>query len=124
MSIVADPFPLKYPILIGCYNILPILLVKLFYRREFWTNYGKPENREQSRIGFPQNPTGLKRQQCKSEWQTWKIRLRRTWNNFPARELVVAAVLIEEKDGRREVAIFRFIAIETFSILDRATKTD
>jgi predicted nucleic acid-binding protein len=43
---------------------------------------------------------------------------------FLAEELGADAILIDEKDGRREAAKLGFITIGTLSVLDRAAETD
>jgi predicted nucleic acid-binding protein len=123
MIIVSDTSPLNYLILIDYQDVLPTLFGQIIIPQAVLSELQHAKTPEKIKNWIAAKPVWL-------EVRTVSISPNNKLENldygereaiFLAEELGADAILIDEKDGRREAAKLGFITIGTLSVLDRAT---
>jgi predicted nucleic acid-binding protein len=125
MIIVSDTSPLNYLILIDYEDVLPILFGQIIIPAAVLNELQHTRTPEKIKNWIDAKPAWL-------EVRSVSISPKNKLENldygereaiFLAEELGAEAILIDEKDGRREAAKLGFIIIGTLSVLDRAAQT-
>ncbi len=122
MIVVSDTSPLNYLILINCQDVLPTLFGQIIIPQAVLNELQHARTPEKIKNWIITKPDWL-------EVRTVLLSPTNKLENldygereaiFLAEELGADAILIDEKDGRREAAKLGFITIGTLSVLDRA----
>lgn len=125
MIVVSDTSPLNYLILIDCQDVLPALFGQIIIPRAVLNELQHAKTPEKIKNWIITKPAWL-------EVRTALVNPNNKLENldygereaiFLAEELGAGAILIDEKDGRREAAKLGFVTIGTLSVLDRAAET-
>ena len=125
MIVVSDTSPLNYLILIDYQDVLPTLFGQIIIPQAVLNELQHTRTPEKIKNWIITKPAWL-------EVRTVNIGASNKLENldygereaiFLAEELGADAILIDEKDGRREAAKLGFITIGTLSVLDRAAET-
>jgi predicted nucleic acid-binding protein len=125
MIIVSDTSPLNYLILIDYQDILPTLFGQIIIPQAVLSELQHAKTPEKIKKWIITKPDWL-------EVRTALVNPSNKLENldygereaiFLAEELGADAILIDEKDGRREATKLGFITIGTLSVLDRAAET-
>jgi predicted nucleic acid-binding protein len=125
MIVISDTSPLNYLILIDYQDVLPTLFGQIIIPQAVLNELQHAKTPEKIKNWITAKPTWL---------EVLNVRVSRInkLENldygereaiFLAEELGADAILIDEKDGRREAAKLGFITIGTLSVLDRAAET-
>ncbi len=125
MIVVSDTSPLNYLILIDYQDVLPTLFSQIIIPQAVLDELQHAKTPEKIKKWIAAKPGWL-------EVRTVRLNPNNKLENldygereaiFLAEELGADAILIDEKDGRREAAKLGFITIGTLSVLDRAAET-
>lgn len=125
MIVVSDTSPLNYLILIDYQDVLPTLFGQIIIPQAVLNELQHTKTPDKIKNWVAAKPVWL-------EVRTVSISQNNKLENldygereaiFLAEELGADAILIDEKDGRREAAKLGFITIGTLSVLDRAAET-
>jgi predicted nucleic acid-binding protein len=125
MIVVSDTSPLNYLILIGYQDVLPALFGQIIIPRAVLNELQHAKTPKKIKNWIITKPNWL-------EVRTVRVTPNNKLTNldlgereaiFLAEELGADAILIDEKDGRREAAKLGLITIGTLSVLDRASDT-
>ena len=126
MIVVSDTSPLNYLILIDYQDVLPTLFGQIIIPQAVLNELQHTRTPEKIKNWIITKPAWL-------EVRTVIIGASSKLENldygereaiFLAEELGADAILIDEKDGRREAAKLGFITVGTLSVLDRAAETN
>ena len=125
MIVVSDTSPLNYLILIDCQDVLPALFNQILIPQAVLNELQHPKTPVKIKDWIVTKPAWL-------EIRTVSVNASSRLKNldygereaiFLAEEFGADAILIDEKDGRREAAKLGFIIIGPLSVLDRAAET-
>jgi len=125
MIVVSDRLPLNYLILTDYPDVLPALFGQIIIPQAVLNELQHTKTPEKIKNWIITKPTWL-------EVRTVLVSPSNKLENldygereaiFPAEELGADALLIGEKDGRREAAKLGFITVSTLSVFDRAAET-
>lgn len=125
MIVVSDTSPLNYLILIDCQDVLPTLFGQIIIPQAVLNELQHTKTPEKIKTWIITKPTWLEVRNVRvspiNKLENLDYGEREAI--FLAEELGADAILIDEKDGRREAAKLGFITIGTLSVLDRAAET-
>lgn len=125
MIIVSDTSPLNYLILIGYQDVLPTLFGQIIIPQAVLAELRHPKTPEAIKNWINTKPDWLEVRTVARVNPIDKLENLDYGEReaiFLAGELGADALLIDEKDGRREAAKLGFITIGTLSVLDRASE--
>lgn len=126
MIVVSDTSPLNYLILIDYQDVLPTLFGQIVIPQAVLNELQHAKTPEKIKNWIATKPIWL-------EVRNVRVSPINRFENldygereaiFLAEELGADAILIDEKDGRREAAKLGFVIIGTLSVLDRAAETN
>lgn len=125
MIIVSDTSPLNYLILIGYQDVLPALFGQIIVPQAVLSELQHVKTPEAVKNWLKTKPEWLEVRTARLSQNNMLTNLDRGEREalFLAHELGADAILIDEKDGRREAAKLGFVTIGTLSVLDRASET-
>ena len=124
MIIVSDTSPLNYLILTDYQGVLPVLFGQIIIPQAVLNELQHAKTPQKIKSWIITKPIWL---EVRTVSATPKNKLENLDYGereaiFLAEELGAEAILIDEKDGRREAANLGFITIGTLSVLDRAAE--
>ena len=126
MIFVSDTSPLNYLILIDYQDVLPTLFGQIVIPQAVLNELQHTKTPEKIKNWIAAKPAWL-------EVRNVRVSPINRFENldygereaiFLAEELGADAILIDEKDGRRETVKLGFVTIGTLSVLDRAAETN
>ena len=124
MIIVSDTSPLNYLILIDSQDVLPTLFGQIIIPQAVLNELQHAKTPEKIKDWIAAKPIWLEVRNVRvspiNKLENLDYGEREAI--FLAEELSADAILIDEKDGRREAAKLGFITIGTLSVLDRAAE--
>ena len=124
MIIVSDTSPLNYLILIDSQDVLPTLFGQIIIPQAVLNELQHAKTPEKIKDWIAAKPIWLEVRNVRvspiNKLENLDYGEREAI--FLAEELRADAILIDEKDGRREAAKLGFITIGTLSVLDRAAE--
>jgi len=125
MIVVSDTSPLNYLILIDFQDVLPTLFGQIIIPQAVLNELQHTKTPEKIKNWITAKPVWLEVRNARSSPSNKLENLDYGEREaiFLAEELAADAILIDEKDGRREAARLGFITIGTLSVLDRAAET-
>jgi predicted nucleic acid-binding protein len=125
MIVVSDTSPLNYLILIDYQDVLPILFGQIIIPQAVLDELQHTKTPEKIKNWVAAKPGWLDVRNVRLNPSNKLENLDHGEREaiFLAEELGADAILIDEKDGRREAAKLGFITIGTLSVLDRAAGT-
>ena len=125
MIVISDTSPLNYLILIDYQDVLPTLFGQIIIPQAVLNELQHAKTPEKIKNWIATKPTWLEVRNVRvspiNKLENLDYGEREAI--FLAEELGADAILIDEKDGRREAAKLGFITIGTLSVLDRAAET-
>jgi predicted nucleic acid-binding protein len=126
MIVVSDTSPLNYLILIDFQDVLPTLFGQIIIPQAVLNELQHTKTPEKIKHWIAAKPAWLEVRNARSSPGNKLENLDYGEREaiFLAEELSADAILIDEKDGRREAARLGFITIGTLSVLDRAAETN
>jgi predicted nucleic acid-binding protein len=125
MIVISDTSPLNYLILIDYQDVLPILFGQIIIPQAVLNELQHTRTPEKIKNWIAAKPIWLEVRNVRvsSINKLENLDYGEREAIFLAEELGANAILIDEKDGRREAAKLGFITIGTLSVLDRAAET-
>jgi predicted nucleic acid-binding protein len=125
MIVVSDTSPLNYLILIDYQDVLPILFGQIIIPQAVLDELQHEKTPEKIKDWIAAKPVWLDARNVRLSPSNKLENLDYGEREaiFLAEELGADAILIDERDGRREAAKLGFITIGTLSVLDRAAET-
>ena len=126
MIVVSDTSPLNYLILIDCQDVLPTLFGQIIIPQAVFNELQHTKTPEKIKNWIVAKPTWLEIRNVRVSPidKLENLHYGEREAIFLAEELGADAILIDEKDGRREAAKLGFVTIGTLSVLDRAAETN
>jgi predicted nucleic acid-binding protein len=125
MIVVSDTSPLNYLILIDYQDVLPTLFGQIIIPQAVLNELQHTKTPEKIKHWIAVKPAWLEVRNVRVSpiHRLENLDYGEREAIFLAEELGADAILIDEKDGRREAAKLGFITIGTLSVLDRAAET-
>ena len=125
MIVVSDTSPLNYLILIDYQDVLPTLFGQIIIPQAVLDELQHEKTPEKIKDWIAAKPVWLDARNVRLSPSNKLENLDYGEREaiFLAEELGADAILIDERDGRREAAKLGFITIGTLSVLDRAAET-
>jgi len=125
MIVVSDTSPLNYLILIDCQDVLPALFNQIIIPQAVLNELQHTKTPEKIKNWIVAKPDWLETRNVRvsPSHRLESLDYGEREAIFLAEELGADAILIDEKDGRREAAKLGFITVGTLSVLDRAAET-
>jgi predicted nucleic acid-binding protein len=124
MIVVSDTSPLNYLVLIDYPDVLPTLFGQIIIPQAVFNELQHAKTPEKIKNWIAAKPTWLEVRNVRvspiNKLENLDYGEREAI--FLAEELGADAILIDEKDGRREAARLGFITVGTLSVLDRAAE--